>query len=284
MKIAPAWVDLDRLLSRLGLKPIPFRLNAELKPWVVINEELGLDEIVVPPPGEPYRFKGRAVFIYIRDTRLKHPTLAQAERNPEDYTRIHLTECPTIEQKRAKGEFERYVMTDQRSGALPYNLKAKDGRLHQTALELFVCMNCLQSMNWQGYAEPATLKRSKKHIWRTFSREEFLGTYSPAFVALPTGRDTDPPDDYTGDWPIISRQVRERRDFRCEACGVRVPPIEAALLDVHHRDHRKRNNSLSNLQVLCKLCHTTHHGHYPVKSTDRQRLLDLRHQQRIAPS
>lgn len=39
---------------------------------------------------------------------------------------------------------------------------------------------------------------------------------------------------------------------RCHWCGF---DEHEKLLDVHHRDHNAQNNVLSNLMVLCVLCH-----------------------------
>lgn len=41
----------------------------------------------------------------------------------------------------------------------------------------------------------------------------------------------------------------------CEMCGC--TPKEMRLLHVHHRDRDRKNNDLSNLQVLCSTCHLT---------------------------
>ena len=51
----------------------------------------------------------------------------------------------------------------------------------------------------------------------------------------------------------------ERDNFRCVLCG-----SENKLI-VHHRDHNGRgsskpNNSLENLETLCRACHAAHHG------------------------
>mgnify|MGYP000873039576 CR=1 FL=1 len=41
----------------------------------------------------------------------------------------------------------------------------------------------------------------------------------------------------------------------CARCGA-VPPKRIV---VHHRDEDRRNNDLSNLEVLCMTCHLKHH-------------------------
>ncbi len=39
----------------------------------------------------------------------------------------------------------------------------------------------------------------------------------------------------------------------CEICG------STENLLIHHKDHNRRNNAVSNLMVMCKKCHQNHH-------------------------
>jgi len=43
------------------------------------------------------------------------------------------------------------------------------------------------------------------------------------------------------------------KDIKCELCG------STKYLCVHHLDHNRYNNDISNLQCLCKSCHQKHH-------------------------
>jgi len=42
----------------------------------------------------------------------------------------------------------------------------------------------------------------------------------------------------------------------CERCGYNKYP---AILGVHHKDRNRNNNNLSNLEVLCPMCHSIEH-------------------------
>ncbi len=54
---------------------------------------------------------------------------------------------------------------------------------------------------------------------------------------------------------------RASKKDTCERC--RFEAEDSCQLDVHHRDHNKRNNDPSNLQTLCANCHRLHHRlHY----------------------
>lgn len=46
------------------------------------------------------------------------------------------------------------------------------------------------------------------------------------------------------------------REHKCEKCGLTEWQGEKIPLEVHHIDGNRRNNSLSNLQLLCPNCHS----------------------------
>lgn len=55
---------------------------------------------------------------------------------------------------------------------------------------------------------------------------------------------------------VDERVYREMVDLSaCSECGV-----EGVILEVHHRDGDHFNNTIDNLQVLCKRCHGKKHG------------------------
>jgi len=66
---------------------------------------------------------------------------------------------------------------------------------------------------------------------------------------------------YPDDWESIARDVKERADWKCQACGkqCRKPgePFDTHknTLTVHHIDHCPENCSQDNLIALCAPCH-----------------------------
>jgi hypothetical protein len=77
--------------------------------------------------------------------------------------------------------------------------------------------------------------------------------------------------DYTADWWDISLSYRESRKFLCENCSANFVDHKR-LLHVHHMDHDRANNHLSNLMALCVLCHADCHPHMQASISENDRL------------
>jgi HNH endonuclease len=79
---------------------------------------------------------------------------------------------------------------------------------------------------------------------------------------------------YTKDWEIISRGIREQREYTCECCGLKIEdPYDQYYIHVHHKNGRKIDNRESNLQCLCLRCHAN------VDQTHRDNLLGTKAKQ-----
>ena len=62
---------------------------------------------------------------------------------------------------------------------------------------------------------------------------------------------------YTRDWEYISREYREKHEYTCENCGLKLEDdYDRQYMHVHHISGDKLNNNESNLKCLCLYCHS----------------------------
>lgn len=210
------------------------------------------------------------VVLYIQDHSYNFD---QAMLSPRKANRFHVSECKTIRDMRASGKFERYVMTNNASG----KFYATNGRGGGEYINLNVCMNCLEKLNYQGYRQKSKFERYE--IVNAFHAEEFFEKYSSFFEGFPR-RKAGAKEGYTEDWKNTSRALREAAGFHCQECHVDLS-MYPHLLHVHHINGVKRDNSKKNLQVLCADCHSKapNHEHMHVPHRDRLTIARLRREQ-----
>lgn len=100
-------------------------------------------------------------------------------------------------------------------------------------------------------------------------------SYEPPPVDGPDGPNLLPRSKYPLDWKFLSKQCRERSDWRCEECHLDFSH-DHYHLHAHHIDRDPENNSPDNLQALCRGCHAEKdgQGHQNMKNeVDYQRFL-----------
>lgn len=261
--------QLEQVRKRHGLDVVPF---APKPPDVSVDEDLTtIDEVegLFHPSGLLVR-GGQPVLAYIRDH-----TFLDSVLDPAHCRRVHFTVCRALENMRRQGRFERYRITNRQTNRFVVDVGSR-GRIEET--KLFPCQYCLGNVRYQNFhyemsagekrfilenfdvKEVFTLLRRRLTKFREQNASLLRATKNAKSAALPSG--------YPENWREISAEVRRRRHFTCEQCGVRLGdrPI---LLDVHHVDGDKQNVKHSNLRCLCKLCHHQEHQHYKVAEADR---------------
>ena len=104
-----------------------------------------------------------------------------------------------------------------------------------------------------------------------------LSHYSIHFESLPKERNPQNVSSYVSDWAYISTAYRQKVNFRCEICTVDLL-LHIHLLDVHHINGVKADNSETNLKALCKICHKEQPKHQQmcVDSAEIQQIKLLR--------
>lgn len=219
---------------------------------------------------------GRQVLLYIPD---QFKSIDLVQRAPEEGKRFHVAECKTLADMRAKGRFDRYVVTNNLSGVFPISGKNSRGQPAELDSRLLVCKNCLEKLNYQNYGH----ETRRTSIWRAFEIGKFFETYSTSFRYLPRSlSNRSLANEYTQDWAEISANVRRRCSFVCNECGVNLSECRH-LLHVHHVNGVKSDNAANNLRALCADCHRKQplHDWMFISSSDMQALTRLRREQSI---
>lgn len=286
MKLSVTYSTLADLRERIGAPLSNWSLSDSLlnpREELLSKLEDGIDidlADVTAGPGKLLTYEGEQVVLYIKDTRNSQWEL---ENQPENSKRFHVAECKTLENMRNEGRFERYVVTNRKDGKFLvdwYDFNTRERGETEAALK--VCKNCLKSLNWRGYINPADRLEEEgvdqSKIWSDFSISEFLMEYSTFFHSKPSRKDlTAELNDYVYDWPAISQRERRRANWTCKKCKVNLSSTPR-LLHCHHKNGVVTDNNSSNLEVLCAICHSEQplHQHMKVKARDRAIILAAR--------
>lgn len=63
--------------------------------------------------------------------------------------------------------------------------------------------------------------------------------------------------EFHSSWHLLRRLVKEGvKKYECEICGIEEWNGKPISLQLHHKDGKRNNNELSNLQILCPNCHS----------------------------
>lgn len=194
------------------------------------------------------------IVVYIRD---QHSKWFNFYTWKSDY-KFHFYNCATISTYRKEWKFDwKYVVNRHKT----FNVNLIDFWKivkENLELDLHVCKWCLQWINYKWY---------KTHWWylendvyNNFTREEYFESFKSK-VSIPKHNHLSKPMDiYPDDWNNLSRKAKERVWYICEDCWLDCSKTKT-WLQVHHKDHNKWNNSISNYEVLCYNCHSKHHSH-----------------------
>jgi len=279
MEIRADFSELWNQVKRLSAAPVEFDwvAAAQLDPIdieLLEGREVRLEDLDVI--NGLLSVDGRQVLLYIPD---QFSPVDVVQASPDKGKRFHVADCKTLADMRAKGRFERYVVTNNLTGIFPISGKNSRGISEELDSRLMVCRNCLDKLNYQNYCHDST----RSHVWQSFEIARFFETYSTSFTYLPrnlTQRAIG--NDYTKDWAEISTNVRRRCGFKCDDCGLSLNE-HRHLLHVHHVNGLKQDNSSVNLRPLCADCHRKQplHDHMFISITDMQLLTRLRREQSI---
>ncbi|OPX56635.1 hypothetical protein SAMN02745127_00501 [Oceanospirillum multiglobuliferum] len=216
--------------------------------------------------------RGRQVLLFIPD----HGGNIEAVISGQNIgNRFHVADCSTLDKMRRQNRFDRYKATYNTSGKFEIFGTSYYGGSNRTAeVELAVCKNCLNYLNYNGY------RQDRDRVFSKFSIAEFLSTYSTLFKSMPDRPAMIDEGGYSDDWSQISANYRRLKNYQCESCLV-ILTNNKGLLHTHHINGNKRQNSTDNLMSLCIDCHRKQpkHEYMRVKHNDMLQINKLRKEQ-----
>ena len=166
----------------------------------------------------------------------------------ESEYRYHICQCRTIDGFLRSHQLDgRYTKFYPGYGRIPY--ATVDGEEHR--IKMHVCQNCLERIGYKGFERNVRGSEEKRNIWLGFDVIEYIK--EKGFLDLPNVRGSIGNGQYPGNWPEISKRMRERIPY-CEFCE------SNENLQVHHIDANPSNCIDNNLMVLCKNCHERLHS------------------------
>lgn len=290
MKLELEFPQLESLVRRMNARPIVWQIRIEVVEAVVLATELRTDgrilahwdNLDVESDGL-LSFEGYQIVLHIKDVQKEEQTLRD---DPNEQPKYHICDCRTLEGMRERGRFERYVMSSRVDGLF---LIDANGRFSSAEMELPLkpCMNCLERLNFQGFAEEKRADWARKWAIRDrFVLEEFFNEHRTRFQELPRYTDSDAPaSGYSPDWDQVSRRYRESKRWICERCNVNLSDrANRGLLHTHHANGVKGDNNPANLKALCLHCHGKQPAHERMSAwfaEDWRRIEEIRRVQRI---
>ncbi|WP_412558647.1 HNH endonuclease [Thalassospira sp. MIT1370] len=281
MKLDIKFPELDALVRRMGATAIKWSSNAaklaapDIRQILWQSLEVNIEEVETGPLGL-LTYKGEQVLLYILQPRRSEYTLLN---EPENSPKFHVAECSTLDKMRGQGRFDRYVVTSNTSGT--FNVEFEEDyppRKGRVQADLHACKNCMKKLNYKNYN--SLQQRARNELVANFDIAEFFEEYRSLFKSKPKYSDvTAPPIGYSDDWQDLSAELRRKTGWTCQSCHVDCSaPENRKLLHVHHKNGVRGDNSPSNLEVLCALCHAEQpmHKHMHVKPEVRSTITDLR--------
>lgn len=260
---------LKNIRIRIGGRPIEWIP----KPNIRIDEDTeSVDEIEDLFSESGLLIKdNQPVFVYIKDHTVGGPYLDAQSRK-----KLHFTVCPILRKMRHEGRFDRYRITNRSDDQYPIDVRDGWSSFKEIIATLYPCQYCLGIAKYKCFSRKTMSRQTRYSIVQNFSAKEalhLLHQYFDIFRRQMSGvKPSTLPTGYPASWKRIAQRIKKNRNYTCEKCRVDLSR-HRYLLDVHHLDREKQNISVVNLKVLCKLCHSEEHPHYPVSPIDREKIL-----------
>jgi len=232
---------------------------AELAQLAADGKDVSIDDVIALEDGT-LSYKDTRVLVYIRDF--------SQDGGRQWVPRFHVADCRTLEKQRQRNHFDHYVVATRDDGYFQVNLIGRDRQVTSRIIQLAVCQNCLDKLDFDGFSLNLSEKRRRTIVSR-FSIVQFFEKYPRSLLRWrPTNNAaTAPVNNYPADFEDISGRVREQRGWRCERCGRDLSrPPDRKFLHIHHKNGMKNQNHENNLQALCIGCHADEPQHTYLKN------------------
>jgi len=275
MELKDPFLELARLRERIGADDPNKSFGKALDPLEEIIIELEEGEIDVEREqiishGPFLLYEGKILAIlYIYDYRATQLDLLDESVNKRA-PKFHFSWCTTLAKMDARGKFQRYIFSRKKINRFKVQatetepeMIEKLGEHHEMEdVTLYACKNCLNETGYKSYSNDLSQAEKTKHV-KDFNIKEFLDeneatVLTSQFYAkqqkLKYSDETIQPMVYSNDFPEISRKLRQENNWKCSKCDVDMKNWKKGL-HVHHKNGVKSDNSKSNLEVLCALCH-----------------------------
>jgi hypothetical protein len=268
MKLDIDFSELEKLVKKMSATPVHWESDLKITvletDWKIDLETKGIDvdieDIDIQSDGL-LKYRGEQILLYIKEV----TSFGEAVNLPK----FHFYQCRTLLTMHNRGRFERYVVTQRKTGyflmdrKIGYNDYEKD-----VEEKLDVCKNCL---NWFN-------KNYRKHYAvDTFNIVDFFENFPTSLITnKPTHTDLSlPVSGYSDDWEKISAKSKEDSNYICQQCNIDLINNKN-LLQTHHVNGVKSDNSAMNLKVLCVECHSEQPNHGHIKANKSREILDVR--------
>jgi hypothetical protein len=225
------------------------------------REIVPIEDIEISPDGF-VKYKGEQILLHIKEFNLFY------DGRPANLPKFHFYQCTTLESMRNQGRFKRYVATQRKDGYFLID-KMDDGNTeYDVEIKLDACKNCLNKYNQHS---------QKRYTVENFDIAEFFEHFGDSqFTETPEHTDENAPvSGYTENWDLISRQHKEQCGYVCQQCGIDLSNHKN-LMQTHHANGVKSDNSSSNLKVLCIECHSDQPSHGHMKNSASREILEVR--------
>lgn len=217
-----------------------------------------------------HRYGGEGALRALRNKEYDTPELLKTLH------KYHFWNCKTLQGMFANKRRDRYKQSHRQDGKFRYRFVENDKIIDRREQTLNVCQNCF---NWLNQQKNFSLTQE------SFLPANFFENVDSSLWLPDCGYEMDDvarPDKYPDDFKKISKEVRERKGYRCEQCGIDLNTADLReYADCHHKNANKGDNRLANLSCICVKCHAEQYMHGHLKQSPRyQRFLpvwDKRH-------